>query len=149
VTNAARIVTSGPKRREPSAQEAKFLSQDTAGITFESVSDFRDRKRWVTLKKQVNVIGHDFHRVNCQGKLICLFKQQRSQTLSNSIRENRPAVLRAPNQVKLQRENRAGIARVSRHSIIIQQANIYSIQNLTKFQPAIPPLPKESGSLAF
>src|SRR5271165_5576128 len=149
VTHAARVVAPGPKRREPTAQESKFLSQDTAGITFESIGDLRDRKRWVTLKKQVNVIGHDFHRMYCQGKLICLFKQQRSQTLGNSIRENRPAVLRTPNQVKLQRENRAGVACVSRHCIIIQQANIYSIQNLTKFQPAIPPLPEGSGSLAF
>jgi hypothetical protein len=51
--------------------------------------------------------------------------------------------------VKLQRENRAGIACVPRHAIIIHRANIYSIQNLTKFQPAIPPLPEGSGSLAF
>src|SRR5271165_3811013 len=149
VTHAACVVTPGPKRRESTAQESKFLSQDTAGITFESIGDLRDRKRWVTLKKQVNVIGHDFHRVNRQGKLIRLFKQQRSQTIGNSIRENRPAVLRTPDQVKLQRENRAGIACVPRHAIIIHRANIYSIQNLTKFQPAIPPLPEGSGSLAF
>src|SRR5208283_4354697 len=70
VTNAACVVTPGPKRREPAAQEPEFLSQDTAGITFESIGDLGDRKRWVTLKKQVNVIGHDFHCVNCQGKLI-------------------------------------------------------------------------------
>jgi len=124
VTNAARIVTSGPKRREPAAQEPEFLSQDTSGVTFDSIGDLRDRKRWITLKKQVNVIGHDFHRVNYQGKLICLFQQQRSQTLGNSIRENRPAVLRTPDKVKLQRENRAGITCVPRHVIIIQQANI-------------------------
>jgi hypothetical protein len=60
VTNAACVVAPGPKRREPTAQESKFLSQDTAGVTFESIGDLRDRKRWVTLKKQVNVIGHDF-----------------------------------------------------------------------------------------
>jgi hypothetical protein len=43
VTNTAGIVTPGPKRREPTAQESKFLSQDTAGVTFETIGDFRDR----------------------------------------------------------------------------------------------------------
>jgi hypothetical protein len=140
VTNAACVVAPGPERREPAAQEPEFLSEDTAGVTFEPIGDLRDRKGWVTLKKQVNVIGHDFHRVNHKRKLIRLFEQQRFQTIGNSLREHRPAILWTPNQVKLQRENRAGIACVSRHYIIIQQANIYSIQNLTKFQPAIPRL---------
>jgi hypothetical protein len=43
VTNAAGVVTPGPKRREPAAQEAEFLSQDAAGVTFEPIGDLRDR----------------------------------------------------------------------------------------------------------
>jgi hypothetical protein len=149
VTNAAGVVTPGPKRREPAAQEAEFLSQDTAGVTFEPIGDLRDRKRWVTLKEQVNMIGHDFHRVNRERKLIRLFQQQRFQTLSHGLRENRPAVLRTPNQVKLERENRAGVACVSRHTTIIHRANIYSMLNLKNYRLTIPPLPKGSGSLVF
>lgn len=85
-----------PERRESTAQEPEFLSQDTAGVTFESIGDLRDRKRWITLKKQVNLIGHDFHRVNCQGNLISLFEQQRAQTLGNSIRENLKKAVPSP-----------------------------------------------------
>jgi hypothetical protein len=150
VTDAACVVAPGPERGEPAAQESKFLSQDTAGVTFEPIRDLRDRKRRVTLKKQVNMIGHDFHRVNCQGKLIRLFQQQRSQTIGDSICKHRPAVLRTPNQVKLERENRAGIACVPRHATIIHIASIYSMQNLRhfkKFRLTIPPPPKGSGSL--
>ena len=125
VTNAACVVAPGPKRREPAAQEPKFLSQDPASVTFESIGDRRERKGWVALKEQVNVIGHDFHRVNHKRKLIRLFQQQRFQTIGNSIRKDRPAVLRTPNQVKLKRENRAGIACVPRHALIIHRARVF------------------------
>jgi hypothetical protein len=93
VTDASCVVTPGPKRREPAAQEAEFLSQDAAGVTFEPIGDLRDRKRWVTLQKQVNVIGPDFYCVNGQRKLIRLFQQQRFQALGGCSPEDTPQAI--------------------------------------------------------
>jgi hypothetical protein len=86
VTNAAGVVTPGPKRRKPTAKQSEFLSQDMAGVTFKPIGDLRDRKGWATLQEQVSVNGHDIHRVNRRRKLIGLFQQQGFQTLSHGLR---------------------------------------------------------------
>jgi hypothetical protein len=100
VSHAPRVVGARPQGGQAAAQERKLLSQYAAGVAFESIGDLGDRKGRVTLNEQMNVIRHDFHRVNRQSKLVSLLAEQRFQAIGNSALKHRPAVLRAPNQIK-------------------------------------------------
>jgi hypothetical protein len=83
------------------------------GKTLQSVDYLGYADSGATLHEQVDVIGHDFHDVNRQGEFSGFLLQQNLQPAINRIDQNGTAILRTPDDMKLQTENRARVFGVS------------------------------------
>jgi hypothetical protein len=75
----------------------------------------------------VNVVGHHFKRMNLDIKLGCLFLQKCLQSGCHRSSQDRPTILRTPNQVILERVYCTSVLSVFRasHNYIIHQVSTY------------------------
>jgi hypothetical protein len=90
-------------------------------VPFQAIDDLCDTQGGVGLNEQVDVIGHNFESVNSDVKFRCLLDQQVPKANRDVVDENRAAILRTPDQVILEAENRVCVFAVSRfHTAIIQ-----------------------------
>lgn len=124
VPDRAREVGSRPQRRETRTQVRKLLTQEAGCRTLEAIDDLGRRARRVGLDKQVNVIRHHFHFVNEKAVLCGDLIEQNLEALIDGRNENRPTILRAPNDVILEAENSPSVVRVSRS--LSAHARIYT-----------------------
>lgn len=136
-------ITSGPKGRKSRTKLGKFRTKFIAGVPFQAIRHLRDRVSRISLDKQMYVIRHDLQRVNRQSKFGRLLVQKLFQSRLNAADQNVAAVFRAPNQVKLQRENCISVFGVPRHYLYYTTGRY-----ITKGDAAIPPSAKANGPLA-
>ena len=106
-------ITSTPKRGETATKRCKFLTQNTTGISFQSVNNFSNASRRIMLNKQVNVIRHYFERMNCEAKFCRLFVEKFLEPFLNSIDKYLAPIFRAPYYMQFQVENSPGIFCIS------------------------------------
>jgi hypothetical protein len=130
--NAASIVAATPKRGQFAAQFWKFLAQDSAGITLQSVRNFGNRTGWVMFKKQMYVIWHYLQSVDRKFKLGGFFTKKLLKSVRNRFSQHTTTIFRAPNKMQLQAENSSGIFGVSVHVYNIYTPNVYVNNNLTE-----------------
>jgi hypothetical protein len=81
VADAADVVASRPQTGKPLSEINKFLPQHPRRESFELSRDVRRCFSWIAFNEQVNVIGHDLHRVNRRAKFLCLCVEQFFQPL--------------------------------------------------------------------
>ena len=138
------VVTAAPKSGKPGFEPRKFVTQDVAGIAFEPVSNFGNRVDRLAFNEKVDVVRHDHQVVDGQIQFTAFLPNQFFKPRSYFLGQNRISIFRAPDQVKLETENRAGVSSIPFHGLDIRQIN----NHVKRYSPAIPPLPKGSGSLA-
>jgi len=92
----------------------KLLAQESRRCALETVDDFSDGSRRITLDEQVNMIRHDFQLVNEEIVLQRHFADQLLEPFVYWRHQYGPSVLRAPHHVIFEAENSPGIACISR-----------------------------------
>jgi hypothetical protein len=128
VTDWAHVVASTPHVRQSGTQLGKLLAQYPGCIPLELVGKALGRFIRVALDEQVNVVGHDFKRLNHYIQFLSFLIQQGAQFLGNLADQHFAAVCGTPNEVILQRVNTACIptipcvdhrTSVLRHSVFV------------------------------
>lgn len=109
---AGDVVTPGPHTGESGFEPRELLPQCVRSKTLELSRNLGWSKGWVTLNKNVNVVGHDFHSMYRGFKFLSLLVEKGFEALFNFTRKKFLTVLRAPHKVILQREDRASIGLV-------------------------------------
>jgi hypothetical protein len=87
----------------------KLLAQQAGREALQAVDDLGAPAGRVGRDEQLNVVGHDLQGVNRHRQFRRLAGEQAAQTEGDFIDQHRPAILGAPNDVVLQREERTGI----------------------------------------
>jgi hypothetical protein len=140
VSDGASIVASRPESRNPRPKLAELGAHVTTRDTFEAIDNLGNREPGVERDKQVNVVGHYFHRFDRPLVFRCRFVEQLFQALLDRANEHRLAVFRTPYQVNLEREDGPSILLKSGHG-----SNYTTDDCLNQGSAAIP-LPAKAGS---
>jgi len=102
-------VRTRPQRGQPRLEVRKLSSEYAGGVALELVRKALRRFGWVAADEHVNVVGHDFKRLNRHVYLSSLFRQKLSQALLNLADQDRTPVLGAKNKVVFEREYRPAV----------------------------------------
>lgn len=114
--DGSRVIASSPERRDPGSEFGKLLAEDPAASAFQTINHLGDRSRWVDFDKKVNVIRHDLTRVNHPSVFTTNLIENPKKPRLHFAAKDISSVLRAPDNMKLEAENRRGILCVSRHA---------------------------------
>ena len=99
VSYCPRIITSAPKGGQPGTQRRKFLSQYSAAIAFQPIHYLGYSPAGIKFKKQVNMIRHDFERMNRHFKFVSFLIQQYGEFGFNITRKYWTPIFRTPHYV--------------------------------------------------
>ncbi len=83
LADCANVVTPAPHARKTGAQLWILQTQPPRGISLEWVGETLRCFAWVALDKQVNVVGHDFQRLNRDVQFLRLLIKQGAQCFCN------------------------------------------------------------------
>ena len=101
--DAAHLVTAAPHAGQPRLEPRKFASQFVRREAFELRRNMRGSEARVGLDKQVNVVRHNFQRVNRGVQFLRFAIKQLPQSLLDGTNEYFESVLRTPDEVILER----------------------------------------------
>lgn len=101
--DAADVIATAPERRHARFKPREFFSQFVRGESLELSSKVRGSPPRVRLNEHVNVVGHNFQRVNLSVQFCRPLIQQLSQAFLHGSDENLQAILGTPHQVILER----------------------------------------------
>lgn len=93
------VIRPAPQRREPTSQRLKFIAQYAAGKPFELRDNLSNTARRVVFDKKMNVVWHDFKRMNCQPKFFCLLIHEFGEPVFDITNQYLAAILRTPDYV--------------------------------------------------
>ena len=141
------IITSAPQARQSGTKLRELLAQQARGITFELVGKTLRCFGWIAFDKQMNVVWHDFERLNRNIQLMSLLIQQRAQFFSDFPGQNFAAILWTPNQMIFQVENASCVAPIPfiAHGSRVSHSSL-SVNYLLKEKREGLPLPPKGGS---
>lgn len=148
--NRTGVVAAAPKRRKARTQPGKFLTQNAARSALDPVHDFGDAQGRVGFNKQMHVVRHHFQRVNRHLVLDGDFRNQFLEPGINRSDQNFPPILRAPNEVVFQAENRPCIGSVSWLCAHVKRytAVVHLTQEHRACARSAIPLPAKAGSFS-
>ena len=109
-------VGSRPQSWKTTSQARELVTQNVASESFELSSQLRNRPTRVGLNKHVNVVRHHLQGNDRSLQFLCLFSEEFPESLLYGFNQNWTPVLRAPNQVKLERVHGSSVFCVSRNN---------------------------------
>lgn len=102
-------VATRPQRRQAGLEVRELLSQHSGGVTLELIGKALGRFGGVGAEEHMNVVGHDFKRLERHVYLCGLLSQKFFQSLFNLANQHRTAVLKAKDEVAFERKYRPAV----------------------------------------
>jgi hypothetical protein len=101
--DAANVITSTPETGQLRLEPRKLGSQLVRRESLELCRKMRGSQSRIGFHEQVNVIGHNFQRVNFSVQFLGLLVQELPQPFLHFADQHRLPILRTPNKVVLER----------------------------------------------
>lgn len=141
MTNRFTIIASCPQRGQSRFQHRELLSQRVRSEPLQLLHNVVWGIRWWRLDKQMHMIGHDFHALNGCANPLGSLVQQGLQTSSDWTNQNGTAILRTPDQMKADIENRSPACSPT----ILHQCQYIPDRFLLQTQTRFHPTTKDGG----
>lgn len=109
VTDTANVVASTPQRRQALLESRKLLTQHAGCVALELIGEMLWRFGWRGAHNEVNVIRHHLQPFNCHAQRIGFFVQEGFELVGNLPVKHLAPVLRAPDNVIVQRRDAARV----------------------------------------
>ena len=109
VPDRASEIGPAPQRRKARTQVREFLAQEPGCRPLEAIDDLGNGTRRIALDKDVNVIWHHLDLVQKKAVLGRDLAEQLLEPIINGRRQNGAPVLRAPDDVILEAEDRSSV----------------------------------------
>jgi hypothetical protein len=97
--NRTSIIRPTPQRGESAFQRRKFIAQNATRKPFKLGDNLGNTPRRVVFDKKMNVVWHDFKRMNCQPDFCGFLMQKLGKTALNIANQYLAAILRTPDYV--------------------------------------------------
>lgn len=107
------VIRTGPQRGKTGLDPRELFPKFMGREPFESIDDLGYAPPGIAFHEQMNVIGHDFKRMNLHFELTGLLVEKNSKAFPNRAVKNGSSVFRAPHDVVLERKDGPSIFPVS------------------------------------
>ncbi|EFO82073.1 hypothetical protein OSCT_0072 [Oscillochloris trichoides DG-6] len=146
VTATANGGTSTPQRRQALLEAGKLLAQHAGCVAFERIGEMVWRFGWRGAHQEVNMIRHHLQPFNRHAQRIGLFVQEGFQPVGNLPVQHLAPVLRAPDNVIVQRRDAARVPDVVHRTHVLSIANhSMHVKYLRETDSPALPLPPKGG----
>lgn len=112
-TDAANVIAAAPKRRHARFEPRKFFSEFVRSESFELSRNMCGSQSRVRLNEHVNVIRHNFQRLDIRFEFLCLLVEQLTKSFLNRPDKHLETILGTPDQVVFERVNRQSTDAIS------------------------------------
>ena len=112
-TDAAYVIAAAPERRHARFEPRKFFSKFVRRESFELGGNMRGSQSRVGLNEHVNVIRHNFQRLEIRFEFLRLLVEQLTKSFFNRSDKHLETILGTPDQVVFERVDRANTDAIS------------------------------------
>lgn len=123
VPHRSGVVRSAPEGRQSRPQRGELFAKHAGGVSLEPVQDLGHASCGIGFHEEVDVVGHDLHRLNRHAQLGGFLRKQISETVRHGIDQDGTPELGAPHDVVLQGVDGARVLPITFfHAQIIRSA---------------------------